>query len=85
MKALLIKPVKHDLSSRSSVFTPVSPISETEILSGKYISGKILPDTGYYWIAEFYQIPDTGIQYIPSVHQIGLTPHNLRVCPNFLS
>ena len=55
MKARLVKPVKHDLSSRSSVFTPVSPISKTEILSGK-----ILPDTRYYWIAEFYRIPVSG-------------------------
>ena len=30
-----------------SVFTPVSPISKTEILSGKF-----------YRIAEFYRIPD---------------------------
>ena len=36
MHARLVKQVKHDLSSRSSVFTPVSPISKTEILSGKY-------------------------------------------------
>ena len=34
MKARLVKPVIHDLSSRSSIFTPVSPISKTEILSG---------------------------------------------------
>ena len=40
MKARLVKPVKHHLSSHSSVFTPVSPISKTEILSSK-----ILPDT----------------------------------------
>ena len=40
MKARLVKPVTYDLSSRSSVFTPVSPISKTEILSGK-----ISPDT----------------------------------------
>ena len=47
MKARLIKPVKHDLSSRSSVFTPVSPISKTEILSGKYPVKfyRILPDS----------------------------------------
>ena len=32
MKAQLVKPVKYDLSSRSSVFTPVSPISKTEII-----------------------------------------------------
>ena len=65
MKARLLKPVKYDLSSRSSVFTPVSPISKTEILSGK-----ILPDTGYYRIAEFYRIPDTGIRirYIPTLY-----------------
>ena len=55
MKARLLKPVKYDLSSRSSVFTPVSPISKTEILSGK-----ILPDTGYYRIAEFYRILVSG-------------------------
>ena len=60
MKARIVKPVKHDLNSRSSVFTPISPISKNEILSGK-----ILPDTGYYWIAEFYRIPDTGIRYMP--------------------
>ena len=53
MKAQLVKPVKHDLSSRSSVFTPVLPISKTEILSGKY-------HTGYYQIAEFYRIPVSG-------------------------
>ena len=54
MKARLVKPVKYDLSSRSSVFTPVSPISKTEI------SGKILPDTGYYRIPEFYRILVSG-------------------------
>ena len=43
-KTRLVKPVKHDLSSHSSVFTPVSPISKTEILSGK-----ILPNTGYWY------------------------------------
>ena len=47
MKAQLVKPVKYDLSSRSSVFTPVSPISKTKILSDK-----ILPDSGI--------LPDTG-------------------------
>ena len=61
MKARLVKPVKYDLSSRSSVFTPVSPISKTEILSGKYPIKfyRILPDSGI--------LPDTGIriQYIP--------------------
>ena len=46
MKAWLVKPVKHDLSSRSSVFTPVLPISKTEILSGK----GILPDNGIQYI-----------------------------------
>ena len=69
MNARIVKPIKHDLSCRSSVFTPVSPISKTEI-----ISGKILSDTGYYLIeefyriAEFYRIPDTGIWilYIPT-------------------
>ena len=55
MKAQLVKPVKHDLSSCSSVFTQVSPISKNEILSGK-----ILPDTRYYRIAEFYQILVSG-------------------------
>ena len=54
MKAWLVKPVKHDLNSCSSVFTPVSSISKTEI------SGKILPDTGYYRIAEFYRILVSG-------------------------
>ena len=49
MKARIVKPVKHDLSSRSSVFTPVSPISKTEILSGKY-------PVKFYWI-----ILDSGI------------------------
>ena len=41
----LVKPVKHDLSSPSSVFTLVSPISKTEILSGKYPAkfDRILP------------------------------------------
>ena len=53
MNARLVKPVKHDLSSRSSVFTPVSPISKTEILSGKY------PVT-FYRITEFYRIPVFG-------------------------
>ena len=48
MNARLVKLVKHDLSSRSSVFTPVSPISKTEILSGKYP-------------VNFYRIPDSGI------------------------
>ena len=42
MKTRLVKPVKYDLSSRSSVFTPVSPISKTEILSGKI---QYLPDS----------------------------------------
>ena len=37
MKAWLVKPVKHGLGSRSSVFTPVSPIPKTKILSGKYL------------------------------------------------
>ena len=47
MKAQLVKPaVKYDLSSRSSVFTPVSPISKAEILSGKYP-------------VKFHRIPDT--------------------------
>ena len=55
MKAQLIKPVKYDLSSRSSVFTPVLPISKTEMLSGK-----ILPDTGYYRIVEFYRVLVSG-------------------------
>ena len=56
-KARLVKPVKHDLNSnsRSSVFTSVSPISKTEILSGKY------PVKFYqYRIAEFYRIPVSG-------------------------
>ena len=40
--------VKHDLSSCSNVFTPVSPISKTEMLSGKILpESGILPDTGY--------------------------------------
>ena len=47
MKAQLVKPVKHGLSSCSSVFTPISPISKTEILSGKYP-------------VKFYQIPVSG-------------------------
>ena len=61
MKARLVKPVKHDLSSHSSVFTPVSPISKTEILSGKY-------PVKFYWIlSDSGILPDTGIQirYIP--------------------
>ena len=49
MYGRLVKPVKHDLSSRSNIFTPVSPISKTEILSGKILldtTGRgILPDT----------------------------------------
>ena len=44
MKARLVKPVKHDLSSRSSVFTPVSPTSKTATLSSK-----ILPGPGYWY------------------------------------
>ena len=61
MKARLVKPVKYDLGSRSSVFTPVSPISKTEILSGKHL-------VKFYRIAEFYWIADTGIRirYIPN-------------------
>ena len=48
MKARLVKLVKHDLSSCSNVFTPVSPISKTEMLSGKILpESGILPDTGY--------------------------------------
>ena len=46
MKVWLVKPVKHDLSSRS-------PISRTEMLSSK-----TLPDTRYYM--EFYRIPVSG-------------------------
>ena len=50
MKAQLVKLVKHDLSSRSSVkiifFTPVSPIQKSEVLSGKYP-------------VKFYRIQDT--------------------------
>ena len=55
MKARLVKPVEYDLSSRSSVFTPVSPISKTEI-SGKYPVKfyRILPDSGI--------LPNTGIR-----------------------
>ena len=45
MNVRLVKPVKHDLSSRSSIFTPVSPISKTEILSSKY-------PVKFYWIQE---------------------------------
>ena len=61
MKARLLKPVKYDLSSRSSVFTPVSPISKTEILSDKY-------PVKFYWILpESGILPDTGIRYIPIV------------------
>ena len=40
-------------SSRSSVFTPVSPTSKTEILSGKY-------PVKFYRIAEFYRILISG-------------------------
>ena len=64
MKARLVKAVKHDLSSCSSVFTPVSPISKTEIqvLSGKYPVRfyRILPDSRI--------LPDNGIWilYIPN-------------------
>ena len=47
--------VKHDLSFCSSVFTPVSPISKTEILSGK-----ILLDTAYNQIVEFYRTPGSA-------------------------
>ena len=54
MKARLIKPVKHNLSSRSSVFTPVSPTSKTVILSAKY-------PVKFYRIAEFYRIPVSGV------------------------
>ena len=65
MKVQLVKPVKHDLSSRSSVkiifFAPVSPIQITKILSGTIISGKILPDIGI--------LPDTGIRYFPTDQQ----------------
>ena len=64
MKAWLVKPVKHDVSSHSSVFTPVSPISKTEILSGKY-------PVKFYWILQDSGIlPDTGIriQYIPNTY-----------------
>ena len=59
MKARLVKPVKYDLSSRSSVFTPVSPISKTEILSSQ-----ILPDSGV--------LLDTGvrIRYIPTFYAL---------------
>ena len=53
MKVRLVKPVKHDLNSRSSVFTPVSSISKTERLSGKYL-------VKFCRIPEFYQIPVSG-------------------------
>ena len=64
MNTRLVKPVKHDLSSRSSVFTPVSPISKLEILSGKYLGKfyRIPPDSGI--------LPDTAgirIRYNPTV------------------
>ena len=85
MKVQLIKPVKYDLSSCSSVYTPISSISKTEILSGK-----ILPDTGYYRIVEFYRIPDTGIQiqHIPKCYTVHvgqvLISLFLAYNPNFL-
>ena len=62
MKAQLVKPVKYDLSSRSSVFTPVSPIPKTEILPDKYPVKfyRILPDSGI--------LPDTGYCYPDPVH-----------------
>ena len=72
MKAQLVKPVKYDLSSRSSVFTPVSPISKTEILFDKYPVKfyRILPDSRI--------LPDIGIQirYIPTVNLHCHSPKN---------
>ena len=37
MKVRLVKPVKHDLSSCSSVFTPVSPISKIDIAVATFL------------------------------------------------
>ena len=74
MKAQLIKPVKYDLSSCSSVFTPISSIPKTKILSGKYpvkfyrilLDSGILPDTGirirhipiFYWSRRLVDFKD---------------------------
>ena len=78
MKAQLVKPVKYDLSSFSSVFTPVSTISKTEILSDKCsVKFYRIPDTTGY--PKFYRIPNTGIriQYITTIQQsLGLTFYN---------
>ena len=52
MKARLVKPVKYDLSSRSSVFTPVSPISKTIIILSQKLSGK--------YLVKFYRILVSG-------------------------
>ena len=61
MKAQLIKPVKYDLSSCSSVFTPISSISETEILSGKYpVKFYRIPDTTGKWNFTGYRILVSG-------------------------
>ena len=76
MKAWLVKPVKHDLSSRSSVFTPVP-----ESQKPKYYLMNIRENfTGYYRIAEFYQIPNTGIQtrYIPSFNHSKINTERER-------
>ena len=59
----LVKPVKHNLSSHSSVLTAVSPISKTELpkyYPVKFHRIRILPDSGI--------LPDTSIQirYIPT-------------------
>ena len=54
----------HQKSSRSSVFTPVSPISKTEILSGKYPVKfyRILPDSG------ILPVPGSGTSLIYILH-----------------
>ena len=78
MKARLVKPGKHDLSCRSNVFTPVSPVSKTEILSGKYpVKSYRTPDTTGqrnftgYWIRYIplqYKIYTIYYKYILNIY-----------------
>ena len=79
MKAWLVKPVRHDLSSRSSVFTPVSPISKAEI-SGKYpvifYRSGILPDTSISLIYTTHP-KQKHLVHVDTLLRIWLVTNNL--------
>ena len=88
MKARLVKPAKHDLSSRSNIFTQVSPISKTEILSGKYqVKFYRIPGTTGYRNFTRYQILVSGsstslqsIQMIFIVIHINISGIYFQLC-----